>query len=445
VLRHHASLPEQSIGRSASRAQMEALLREQPPEKGHDFAQVLSEFEKKVCANAFRTSHPRFLAFIPGAPTFLSVLGDLLCGGTNFFCGVWLEASGPSMVEVLTVDWFARLLGCPPETRGIFTSGGSEANLTALVAAREPLGYEDRGRALLYVNEQRHWSVDRAARIIGFRPDQVRPVHTDSEFRLDAEHLKSTVARDRATGRLPWAVVANAGATNTGACDNLDTLSDVCRKCRLWLHVDAAYGWAAALSADAKELLNGIGRADSITLDPHKWFGQTFETACVLVRDGKLLAKTFGMRPEYMQDVEPADDEINFADYSLALSRRFRALRVWLSVKVLGLAWFRALVDHCMALAALSQALIESSPQFQFFCRNLSIVCFRYAPPGFTGSEAELDALNLELIDKLRATGRAFISSTRLRGIVVLRFCFVNWRTTAPDVEEIVRLLETLI
>jgi glutamate/tyrosine decarboxylase-like PLP-dependent enzyme len=445
VLRHYESLPAQSVGRTASRAEMEALLREPPPEKGQDFTHVLAEFEQKVCANAFRTNHPRFLAFIPGAPSFLSVLGDLLCAGTNFFCGVWLEASGPSMVEVLAVDWLAQFLGCPAETRGIFTSGGSEANLTALVAAREPVDYEDRGRALLYVNEQRHWSVDRAARIMGFRADQVRPVPTDSEFRLDPAELKFLVELDRAAGKLPWAVVANAGATNTGACDNLDALADVCRDNHLWLHVDAAYGWAAALSAAGLELLHGIGRADSITLDPHKWFGQTFETGCVLVRDGKLLARTFGMRPEYMQDVEPADDQINFADYSLALTRRFRALRVWLSVKVLGVEWFRALVDHCMTLAALSQALVERCPNFEFLSRNLSIVCFRYAPPGFAGSEAELDAMNLELIEKLRATGRAFISSTRLRSRVVLRFCFVNWRTTAADVEEIVGLLESLV
>jgi glutamate/tyrosine decarboxylase-like PLP-dependent enzyme len=444
VLNHYVTLPEQSVGRTASRAEMEALLREPPPEQGQDFTRALAEFDEKVCANAFRTNHPRFLAFIPGAPSFLSVLGDLLCAGTNFFCGVWLEASGPSMVEVLAVDWFAQFLGCPPRTRGIFTSGGSEANLTALVTAREGLDYDDRSRALLYVNEQRHWSVDRAARIIGFRPDQIRPVSTDAELRLGPVDLKHLTERDRLAGKLPWAVVANAGATNTGACDNLDALADVCQENRLWLHVDAAYGWAATLSASGQTLLHGIGRADSITLDPHKWFGQTFETGCVLVRDGKMLARTFGMRPEYMQDVEPADDQINFADYSLALTRRFRALRVWLSVKVLGLAWFRSLVDHCMALAALAEALLKSSLEFEFLSRNLSIVCFRCVPRGFVGNDEELDDLNLELIEKLRATGRAFISSTRIRGRVVLRFCFVNWRTTAADVEEIVVLLNRL-
>jgi glutamate/tyrosine decarboxylase-like PLP-dependent enzyme len=445
VLRHHATLPDQRVGLTASRAELEKLLREPPPETGKDFTSVLAEFEANVAANAFRTNHPRFLAFIPGAPTFLSVLGDLLCGGTNFFCGVWLEASGPSMVELVVLDWIKEFLGCPSETRGIFTSGGSEANLTALVTARERLNDNDRNRAVLYLTEQRHWSVDLAARIMGLRGDQVRPLAADTSFRLSLAALTEALAQDRAAGKLPWVVVANAGATNTGTVDPLAALADVCREHRLWLHADAAYGWAAALTPQGKAELDGIGRADSITLDPHKWFGQTFEAGVVLVRDGKQLARMFAMRPEYMQDVEPADDEINFADHSLALTRRFRALRVWLSVKTLGLGWFRAMIAHCCRLAEYAQGLLETSPVFEVVCpRQLSIVCFRYVPSGFSGDQAKLDAINLELIEKLRATGRGFISSTRLNGHVALRFCFVNWRTTASDVEQLVLLLASL-
>lgn len=445
MLRHHATLPDQRVGQTASRTELERFLSELPPEQGQDYADVLKEFESKVAANAFRPNHPRFLAFIPGAPTFLSVLGDLLCGGTNFFCGVWLEASGPSMVELVVLDWIKEFLSYPPEARGIFTSGGSEANLTALVTARERLSDEDRRRAVLYLTEQRHWSVDRAARIMGLRGDQLRPVAADAQFRLSPTALTEAIARDRAAGKLPWVVVANAGATNTGTVDPLAALADVCREHRLWLHADAAYGWAAALKAEGKAMLSGIDRADSITLDPHKWFGQTFEAGVVLVRDGKQLARTFAMRPEYMQDVEPADDEINFADHSLALTRRFRALRVWLSVKTLGIGWFRALIAHCCNLAEFAQGLLEASPVFEIVCpRQLSIVCFRYVPRGYTSDDARLDSINLDLIEKLRATGRGFISSTRLNGRVALRFCFVNWRTTATDVEELVRLLGSL-
>jgi glutamate/tyrosine decarboxylase-like PLP-dependent enzyme len=445
LLRHFATLPEQPIGLTGSRRELEALLHEPPPETGQPFEQVLAEFESKVAAYAFRVNHPRFLAFIPGAPTFLSVLGDWLCAGTNFFDGVWLEAAGPSQVELLVLDWFKEFLGCPPSTQGILTGGGSEANLTALVVAREPLNWEDRARAVLYVTELRHWSVDRAAKVIGLRPDQVRPVAADEQFRLSPAALREAVRQDRAIGRLPWAVVANAGATNTGTIDPLAALTDVARDERLWLHVDAAYGWSAALLPEGYAELDGIGRADSITLDPHKWFGQTFEAGCVLVRDGRRLTEAFALRPDYMQDVEPADDEVNFADRGIALTRRFRALKIWLSVKVLGFGWHRKLVERCCRLADYGQGLLERSGGFEILCpRRLSIVCFRCVPPGRAWTDADLDRLNLAVIDRLRATGRAFLSSTRLHGRVALRFCFVNFRTTAADVDEVVGLLEKL-
>jgi glutamate/tyrosine decarboxylase-like PLP-dependent enzyme len=442
LLRHHATLPEQGIGLTASRPEMEALLREPAPEVGSDFAAVLDEFDARVAAYCFRINHPRFLAFVPSSPTFVSVLGDLLCAGTNFFAGVWKEAAGAAQVELIVLDWFKEIVGYPREASGILTGGGSEANLTALVVARERLSFEERGRAVLYLTEQRHWSVDRAAKVIGLRPDQLRPIPADGDFRLPPDALRRAAAEDRAAGQLPWAVIANAGATNTGTVDPLAALAAVCRDEGLWLHADGAYGWAAALTAEGRAELDGLALADSITLDPHKWFGQAFEAGCVLVRDGRRLAETFAVRPEYMQDVEPAEDEVNFADRGIALTRRFRALKVWLSVKVLGLGWFRALVERGFRLADFAQALLEESPVFEVMSpRRLSVVCFRYRPQDISFSDKELDSLNLILVEGLRETNRAFISSTRLGGRVALRFCFVNWRTTSGDVEEVVRLL----
>ncbi|HEV3445718.1 MAG TPA: pyridoxal-dependent decarboxylase, partial [Gemmataceae bacterium] len=193
--------------------------------------------------------------------------------------------------------------------------------------------------------------------------------------------------------------------------------------------------------------LVGIGQADSITLDPHKWFGQPFEAGCVLVRSGRQLTQTFAMRPEYMQDVEPAEEEVNFADRGIALTRRFRALKIWFSVKVLGLGWFRQLIGRCCRLADFAQALLEQAGPFEILCsRRLSIVCFRYVPPGLSlkneHDEHLLDRLNLAIVEGVRASGRAFLSSTRLDGRVALRLCFVNWRTTAADVEEVIALLK---
>jgi glutamate/tyrosine decarboxylase-like PLP-dependent enzyme len=311
--------------------------------------------------------------------------------------------------------------------------------------ARERLSDAERSRAVLYVTEQRHWSVDRAAKIIGLRGDQVRPVAADVAYRLSPEALRDAVQKDRAAGLFPWTVVANAGATNTGAIDPLAELAEICATERLWFHVDGAYGWTAALTPEGRAELAGIERADSVTLDPHKGLAQTFEAGCLLVRDGALLAQTFQIRPEYMQDVEPAHDEVNFADRGLALTRRFRALKIWLSVKVFGVGWFRELAAHSRRLADYSQRLLEHDAVFEILSpRQVSIVCFRFTPPELRGQDEILNDLNLRLIDALRATGRAFLSSTRLGGRVAIRFCFVNWRTTAADVEEVVGLLRTL-
>ncbi|HEV3142834.1 MAG TPA: aminotransferase class V-fold PLP-dependent enzyme [Gemmataceae bacterium] len=445
ALRHFQTLPEQRIGQYVERAVLEPMLHEAAPEQGQPFTHVLGEFQSKITPNAFRTSHPRFLAFVPGAPSFPSVLGDWLCAASNFFCGVWLEASGPTQVEVTVLEWFKSLLGYPAEARGILTSGGSEANLTALVVARNRLPFADRSRAVLYVSEQRHWSVDRAANVIGLYPSQIRPVPADSQHRLTVAALASGVELDRQAGRLPWAVVANAGATNTGTVDPLRPLAQFCQAKGLWFHVDAAYGWSAALIPEGKAALDGIAEADSITFDPHKWFGQTFDAGGLFVRHGRLLPETFALRPDYMQDVAPEEEEVNFCDHGLALTRRFRALKIWLSVKVLGLAWFRQLVERCFRLADFAQQTLEQAGDFEIICpRQLSIICFRYRPHDWRGSDDDLDRLNLQLLEELRKSGRAFLSSTKLDGRVVVRMCFINWRTTSGDVEEIVALLREI-
>jgi glutamate/tyrosine decarboxylase-like PLP-dependent enzyme len=441
LLHHHSTLPEQRVGDSASRAEMERLLREPPPEDGQGFTQALADFTARVAPYAFRINHPRFLAFIPTAPTYAALLGDLLCAGTNFFAGVWLEASGPAEVELLVLDWFKEMLGYPAEAHGLITSGGSEANLTALLVARERLAYAERSRAVLYLSDQCHASVERAAKVIGLHPEQVRRVAVTTDWRLDLSALAAAVAADRRAGRLPLAVVANAGTTNTGTVDDIAALADFCAEHRLWLHVDAAYGWSAVLIPEGRAELAGIERADSITLDPHKWFGQTFEAGCVLVRDGRRLRDTFAQRPDYTQDVHPGEDEVNFCDHGLALTRRFRALKIWLSLKTLGLSWFRGLIERGCRLADYAQRCLEAAG-FEILCpRQLSIVCFRYAPAGRHWADEKLNRLNLALVERLRLTGQAFVSSTRLGSRVALRFCFVNWRTTAADVERTVRLL----
>jgi glutamate/tyrosine decarboxylase-like PLP-dependent enzyme len=445
ILDDFLHLGDAAVGKTASRREMEALLLEPPPEAGMDLSRLLDAYRSRVAAYAYRPGHPRFLAFIPSAPSFAAILAECLASGANHFGGVWLEGAGPSQVELVVIYWFTRFLGLPAGTMGLLTGGGSEANLTALVTARDRLEFADRGRAVLYASQQRHWSIDRAVKIIGLHPEQIRSISCDEEHRLRVDSLRAAVEEDRIAGRLPWLVVATAGTTSTGSVDPLDAIAEVSERRGLWLHVDAAYGWPAVLTEEGRVLLSGIERADSVTLDPHKWFAQPFEAGCLLVRDGKRLGQTFMMRPEYMQDVVPGDGEVNFCDQGIPLTRRFRSLKIWFSMKLLGVSWFRRLIVHSCALAEYAQALLLRAGCFSITSpRKLSIVCFRYLPPGSRWTEDEVDELQRAINEELTRTGRAFLSTTRLLGRTTLRFCFVNWRTTAADVEEVVGLLEEI-
>lgn len=444
ILDDYRRLPQTPVGKTATRAEMERLLRQPPPEAGMEIEPLLAEFQAKVLGHSFRPSHPRFLAFVPAAPSFASILGDCLASGANLFAGVWKEAAGAAEIEIVVLDWFKQFLGYPADAAGILTSGGSDANLTALVVAREPVASAERDKLVLYASEHRHWSVDRGVKIIGLGPEQIRAVACDSEFRLRTDALSEAVAEDRRAGRRPWVLLASAGTTNTGSVDPLADLADLAAEHQLWLHVDAAYGWPMVLTEEGRRLLAGIERADSITLDPHKWFAQPFEAGGLLVRRGELLAQTFKMRPEYMQDVVPRADEINFSDHGIALTRRLRALKIWFSIKLLGVGWFRRLIAHGCALADYAQALVQQAGCFEITSpRKLGIVCFRYLPRRRLGHE-QLDALQQAIAAELLHSGTAFLSTTRLHGWSTLRLCFVNWRTTAADVEEVVHALAAI-
>jgi glutamate/tyrosine decarboxylase-like PLP-dependent enzyme len=435
ALRDFEQLPAQRVGASGTPAELAALLAEPLPEAPSPFATVLDRFTHAVMPYTYRIHHPAFLAFVPSAPTFTSILGDWLAAAANCFAGVWVEGAGPAQVEVTVLEWFRQLLSMPAGASGLLTSGGSEANLTALIAARERLPAAQHARACLYVSEQRHWSVDRGARVMGLRPEQIRPVPVDAHLRLDLAALERLFADDQRQGRPPLAVVATAGTTNTGAIDPLPELAHWCRARGIWLHVDAAYGWANVLDPDGAAELAGLGEADSITLDPHKWLAQGYDVGALLVRDPATLERAFVMRPEYLEDVAPEPGEVNFSDRGIALTRRFRALKVWFSLKVLGVGWHRQMVTHTRRLAQYaSLALAEAGLIVDTL--GMSIVCFHH-PAGD-------DDGHRHVLRQLREEGEVFFSSTRLHGKVVWRFCFVNPRTTAETVDRAIDRLRTV-
>jgi aromatic-L-amino-acid/L-tryptophan decarboxylase len=426
--------------RTATRAETEALLGGPAPEEGEPVEALMDEAVGKVFPLAGSIDHPRFFAFVPSAPVWPAVLADILVSGHNVFQGTWLESAGPSQVELTVLDWFRDWLGMPEGAGGILTSGGSVANLLALATAREAAGWPD--DPVVYLSDQGHSSLRKAARVVGFRPPQIRILSTGSDFRLRPETVRRALEEDRARGRTPVAVCANGGATNTGAVDPLGELAAACREAGTWLHVDAAYGGFAILDPRGAGELEGLGDADSVTLDPHKWLFQTYECGCLMVRDPADLERTFRLDAEYLQDTETRDGAVNFGDRGVQLTRAFRALKVWMSVRAVGRRVLAEEVGRGIELARRAEERIRESDDLELLHpARLSIVCYRYRPPG-DWTEDELERLNARIQDRLLAEGDAMISSTRLRNRYALRLCILSHRSRWSAVERVLSRVE---
>lgn len=440
LVEHFAEIGERPVGSRGTRQSLEKRLREPPPEAPTPPEELLDTLEREVFGSMLHVDHPRFFAFVPGPGNFVSVMADALAAGFNVFAGTWFAGSGPAQIELVTVDWLRQICGLPAEAGGLFVSGGSVANLTALAVARHDR-LEDRTEgAVMYCSDQTHSSVLRAFRVLGFAATQIRVLPCDAEQRLPLPELLRALADDRAAGRTPFCVVANAGTTNTGAVDPLPQLAALCRREEMWLHADGAYGAPAVLTGTGRALLAGLGEVDSLSLDPHKWLFQSFEAGCVLVRNRALLRDTFQILPEYLRDTEGGEEEVNFGNLGIQLTRSFRALKLWLSFKTFGIDAFRTAIARGMGLAELAEEILRAMPGWEIVTpARLGVVTFRFCPDG--ASESEADALNGAVVGDMLADGFALLASTVLRERTVLRLCPINPRTTEFDIRETLRRL----
>ncbi len=441
IVEHFDTIREKPVARRANRDVIEELFKEPVPEEGEEFEDVVDTVVKDVMGNNTCQDHPRFFAFVPGPGNFISAIVDALIGGFNIITCTWFESSGAAGVELAAVRWLSEMVGLPDEAGGLFVSGGSEANLTALAVARHEMLKDDTKDAIIYFSEQTHSSIEKGLRVLGFYQNHIRKLPPDDEFRIDIDVLRKTVAEDRRMGRKPFLVVASAGTTNTGTVDPLVELSEFCKSEGLWLHVDGAYGAAAVITKKGRRILDGIGLVDSLSIDPHKWFFQPYGIGCVLVRDMKLLRKTFQILPEYMQDAHGVDEEVNFYEYGIQMTRDFKALKFWMSLKVFGLKSFREAISWGMGLAERAEEVLSKSKRWEVITpAQLGIITFRYVTKGFT--EEKLDVINEKIVDAMTEDKFALISSTIIRGQIVLRMCTINPRTTFEDIEETIAMLE---
>lgn len=414
---------------------LEAALRLKgaPPEEGGSFEDALAVF-RDAASRALETAGPGYLPYIPGGGLYLSSLGQFLTMAVNRFPNLWEVAPGLAQIEQNVIRWLCDLFSYPEEARGILTTGGSIANLSAVVTARHVKLGEDFADGTYYVSEQAHASVPKAAAIAGMPHRAMRLVPVDGELRMDPNELKAMVAEDRAEGSRPFLVVPAAGTTNTGAIDPMDAVADVAEAEGLWMHVDAAYGGFFQLTDRGRERFRGIERADSITLDPHKGLFLPYGTGSLVVRDGAALRDAHYVGAEYLQDRLPEAELPNWNEYSTELSRDHRGFRVWLPLVLHGVRAFREALDEKLDLADHLYAGLSRIPEIELpWAPQLTVVPFRLA--GATDED------NKAFLSRINAPKRVYLSSTTIEDRHVIRACIVSHRTHRDRIDEAIEII----
>ena len=441
VAAYYDSLTTRPVLIPTTSRELRTRLEEPLPEEGADFTSILGCIEDVITRHSRHSAHPRFFGYVSAPGTAIAAIGGLLTSALNVNVTCWRSAPPGTELEHVTLGWLKQMLGYPEVAAGLLVSGGSMANFAALGAARSakaPVnavrdGVATAGRMTAYVSAEGHFSVVKAAGMLGIGESNVRLVKTNERLEIDLDELARLVADDRAAGALPFCLVANAGTTATGAFDPIGPMADFARRENLWLHVDAAYGGFAALAPSARHLFERIGEADSVTLDPHKWLYLPVGCGCVFYKDAAAARAAFSHGAEYTRPIGLERDEaFAFWDYGPELSRPFRALDLWLLIKYVGTARLAEAVERNIACARYFVELVKATEEFEILASGLSIFCFRYAPKD---GPADLDALNERILVKLQRAGSSYLSNARVNGKFGLRGCVLNYRTTERDME----------
>ncbi len=455
IAAHLTQLPQRQVWQPYPAEQADALPPTPAPQEGQEADALLAEFARQVAPYPFGNGHPRFYAWVNSPPTTIGIFAEALAAAMNPSCAGGNHAA--VYLEREVIGWFKQLFDFPEEAMGLLVSGGSMATLTALAAARHTrAGHDVRAgglqqggpRLVVYRSEQGHSCIQKAVELLGIGAANLRTIPVDAAYRIRVEALETAIQADLAAGQRPIAVVASAGTVNTGAIDPLQEIAALCRRYKLWLHVDGAYGAVAALTEEYKGALAPLALADSLALDPHKWLSIPYEAGLVLVRSGQDLRDTFSLVPEYLRiegDARGVQGPPWFSEYGFQQTRGFRALKVWMSLKYYGLVGYTRAIEHDIALARHLARRVEDSPDLELAApQSLSIVCFRYAPAHLHGDEERLNALNRRLLERVQLSGRAFLAGTTLGARFVLRACIVNYRATRADIDHLIEaVLET--
>ncbi len=442
IVRHIVSLPDQPAHDLADPADAARSLRESLPENGTAHGELFDLLFNSCVHKSYNTAGPGYLAYIPGGGLFHSAVADLIADAINRYVGVWIAAPALVQLEANVIRWFCELVGYPADAGGILTSGGSLANLSAVVTAREEKLGESFQDGRIYVSDQVHHSIEKAAMLAGFPSRCVRVLPSDARYRVRLDALEEAIAEDQQAGHRPFLVVESAGTTNTGAIDDLTAIARVAREHDLWVHADAAYGGFFALTERGRAALAGLAEADSITLDPHKGLFLPYGTGSLLVRDCAALRRAHERDAAYLPEMRSDADFVDFCQLSPELSRAFRGLRVWLPFKMAGAAAFRDALDEKLDLTQWATDELRGIPGIEIVAEpQLSIVAFRLA---VSGSDPETEnRVNREFLDRINAMRRVYLTGTTLDGRFVLRICVLSFRTHIDRMHEALANIRT--
>ena len=407
------------------------------PINGSDFDALLKIFRDTIVPFSRHNAHPRMFGYVQSPGTPLGAFADLLASTLNANLTVWRSAPAPVELERLAIDWIRQILGFNAEVGGLFVSGGSMANFAALAAARQTKDHSS-GRLRMYASSATHFSIAKAAALLGIGRENVQHVPVDERLKMPMDDLVAKVTADLEEGYVPFCVVGNAGTVDTGIVDPLGDIREVANRFQLWMHVDGSYGAFAVLAESARKLFAGIEQADSIALDPHKWLYLPVDVGCVIYRNPEIARVAFAHEAEYTRMFgQEAEEAFACWDYGPELSRRFRALKVWMLLKGVGLDSLSEAIETNLACARYLESLVQASDDFEMVAPvELSIFCFRHVPAQLRNESPEaIDAFNERLLVALRRDGSSYLSNATLAGRFALRGCVLNYRTTLRDME----------
>jgi aromatic-L-amino-acid/L-tryptophan decarboxylase len=420
-----------------------------PPAKGEPLGDILADFDRLIIPATTHWNHPGWFALFPNSATIPGIVGEMLTAALNSNAMFWKVGPAATELEQVSLDWLRQMLGLDSPWFGMLTDTASISTMYALAAARERAvpdarqsglaGRTDVSRLRLYCSELAHSSIDKGAITLGFGQDNVVHIPADAEFRMRPDVLERTIQDDRSHGFTPVGVVGVIGTTGTTSIDPIPALADICERERLWLHVDAAYGGVAGIVPEMRHYLDGLGRADSFVVNPHKWLFTPVDCSALYLRDSNILKRAFSLVPEYL--VTPQNDAaLNYMDYGLQLGRRFRALKLWMVMRAYGEEGIAARIRHHCHLARDFAGWVQGEPDWQVLAPvHFSLVCYRYAPRGL--SEPELDSFNSRIIDRVNESGEVFLSGNRIAGVYSIRLAIGNVRTERRHVERAWALL----